>query len=128
MMKLITAQTYCSRIPPPPLNHRFLAGLFKVEWEGKGFVGLSAKSYYCFSDDPKKDKLSAKGINKSADISRQHFLSVKNTKCSISATNRGFLLKDNKMYTYEMDRKGLTYFYCKRKVLSDGVSTTFLDI
>ena len=28
-------------------------GLFKVEWEGQGIVGLCSKTYYCFG---KKDK------------------------------------------------------------------------
>ena len=70
-----------------------------MEWEGKGFVGLSAKTYYCFNNDPKDDKVSAKGINKSANISKEHFLAVKNTMESVSATNRGFVLRDNKMYT-----------------------------
>ena len=102
--------------------------MFKVEWEGEGFIGLAAKTYYCFTNDQKKDKVSTKGINKSANISKQDFLSVKDTKASVSAVNRGFLFKDNKMFTCEMERKGLSYFYCKRKVLDDGVSTTFLDI
>ncbi|KAL5260053.1 hypothetical protein ACHWQZ_G010240 [Mnemiopsis leidyi] len=58
-------------------------GLFKVEWQGKGFVGLSAKTYFCFSDDPKHDKLSTKGVNKSAGITRSDFLRVKETKETI---------------------------------------------
>ena len=36
-------------------------GLFKVEWERKGIVGLCSKTYYCFGA---KDKLSCKGVNK----------------------------------------------------------------
>ena len=36
-------------------------GLFKVEWEGQGIVGLCSKTYYSFGA---KDKLSCKGVNK----------------------------------------------------------------
>ena len=111
-----------------PLHYAILTGLFKVEWQGKGFVGLSAKTYFCFSDDPKHDKLSTKGVNKSAGITRSDFLRVKETKETVSAVNRGFLVKNNQTFSYEMERKGLSFFYCKRKVLDDGISTTYLDI
>ena len=36
-------------------------GLFKVEWEGQGIVGLCSKTYYCFGA---KDTFSCKGVNK----------------------------------------------------------------
>ena len=67
-------------------------------------------------------------MNKSAGITKSDFLTVKDTKETISATNRGFLVKNNEVFTYEMRRRGLSYFYCKRKVLDDGVSTTYLDL
>ena len=106
-----------------------LPGLFKVEWSGSGFVGLAAKTYFCFDpDDNQKEKCSTKGINKAAQISIDHFRSVLQTKNSVSSTNRGFILKDNTMLSYAMERSGLSYFYCKRKVLEDGISTTYLDI
>jgi len=90
---------------------------------------LSAKTYFCFGpDDQQKEKCSAKGINKSAKLTYEHFRSVLNSKKAVSATNRGFILKDNKMLSYKMERAGLSYFYCKRKVLADGMSTTYLDI
>ena len=104
----------------------YFTGLFKVEWTGKGFIGLSAKTYFCYGD--KGGKCSTKGINKTQDITREHFLSVIRTKKSVSATNRGFIFKNNNIFTYEMSRIGLSYFYCKRKVLDDGVSTTYLDL
>ena len=104
-------------------------GLFKTEWEGDGFIGLSAKTYYCYDkSDPTQDKYSSKGLNKSIKLSREHFKNVLNTKKSSSHKNKGFIMKDKFMYTYEMERSGLGYFYCKRKVLDDGVSTTYLDI
>ncbi|KAL5265864.1 hypothetical protein ACHWQZ_G002033 [Mnemiopsis leidyi] len=104
-------------------------GLFKIEWSGGGFVGLAAKTYFCFNPDEKqKEKCSTKGINKAAKISIDHFRSVLHTKQSVSSTNRGFILKNNTMLSYAMERSGLSYFYCKRKVLDDGISTTYLDI
>ena len=40
----------------------------------------------------------------------------------------GFKVRNNGVCTYRQMRNGFTYFYCKRKVLSDGVSTQPLDI
>ncbi|KAL5263054.1 hypothetical protein ACHWQZ_G008450 [Mnemiopsis leidyi] len=98
-------------------------GLFKIEWSGGGFVGLAAKTYFCFNpDNRQKEKCSTKGINKAAKISIDHFRSVLHTKQSVSSTNRGFILKDNNMLSYAMERSGLSYFYCKRKVLNDGTA------
>ena len=40
-------------------------GLFKLEWEGKGFVGLCSKTYYCFGGKTKKkdeNKQVSKGL------------------------------------------------------------------
>ena len=55
-------------------------------------------------------------------------MSVLKTKKSISGTNRGFVKKDGMLRTYEQERAGLLYFYGKRKVDEDDVSTTALDI
>ena len=100
-----------------------------MEWLGDGFIGLVAKTYFCFDDaNPEKNKYSSKGINKSIQLSREHFLNVLKTKKASSHTNKGFIMKDKNMFTYEMERIGLSYFYCKRKVLEDGISTTYLDI
>ena len=60
-------------------------GLFKTEWSGDGFIGLSAKTYYCYDkSDPTQDKYSSKGLNKSIKLSREHFMNVLNTKKSSS--------------------------------------------
>ena len=103
-------------------------GLFKVEWEGEGIVALCSKTYYCFGT---KSKFSCKGINKQNNediISKEMYVQVLTTKQSQSGVNKGFRVKDNGVYTYTQSRTGFTYFYPKRKVLSDGVSTTYLDI
>ena len=105
------------------------SGLFKVEWSGRGFVGLNAKTYFCFGPDgEQKEKCSTKGISKAAKLTIDHFRSVLADKRSVSSVNRGFMVKNNTMLSYNMERSGLSYFYCKRNVLEDGISTTYLDI
>ena len=101
-------------------------GLFKVEWEGQGIIGLCSKTYYCFGA---KDKFSCKGVNKKCnDINKDKYLNVLLTKQNSAGVNRGFRVVNNTMYTYEQVRDAFSYFYPKRKVLADGVSTTPLEI
>lgn len=50
------------------------------------------------------------------------------TQKASSGVNMGFKLNNNKICTYRQKRNGFTYFYCKRKVLSDGISTEPLDV
>jgi hypothetical protein len=50
------------------------------------------------------------------------------SKKSGSSTNRGFRSMDNQVFTYFQERSGFSYFYPKRKVLEDGVSTAPLEI
>lgn len=100
--------------------------LFKVEWEGEGVIGLCRKTYYCFGA---KDKFSCKGVNKKChDINKDKHLNVLLTKQKSSGVNRGFRVVNNTIYTYTQVRDAFSYFYPKRKVLEDGVSTTPLDI
>ena len=101
-------------------------GLFKTEWEGDGIIGLCSKTYYCFGS---QDKFSCKGVNKKCNvIDKDKYLNVLLTKQNSSGVNRGFRVVDNNMYTYEQTRNGFSYFYPKRKVLADGVSTLPLHI
>ncbi|CAH3193475.1 unnamed protein product, partial [Porites evermanni] len=101
-------------------------GLFKVEWEGQGIIGLCSKTYYCFGA---KDKFSCKGVNKKCnDINKDKYLNVLLTKQNSSGVNRGFRVVNNTIYTYTQVRDAFSYFYPKRKVLADGVNTTPLDI
>ncbi len=95
-------------------------GLFKVEWEGDGIVAL------CWGS---KDKFSCKGVNKrSNEINKDKYINVLLTKENGSGTNKGFRVMNNSMYTYTQVRDAFSYFYPKRKVLDDGVSTLPLDI
>ena len=103
-------------------------GLFKLEWEGDGIIGLCSKTYYCFGDDA-GDKYSSKGIQQRRnDLTKERYLAVLETQISGSGVNRGFRVRENRIATYEQARAGLSYFYPKRKVLSDGRCTEPLDI
>ena len=101
-------------------------GLFKVEWEVEGIIGLCSKTYYCFGA---RDKFSCKGVNKKTnEINKEKYLNVLLTKQNSGGVNRGFRVVNNAMYAYAQVRDAFLYFYPKRKVLQDGVSTLPLDI
>lgn len=86
---------------------------------------------YCVenNENVRTSESSCKGLNKS---NFSHPLTLYNEvlfyQSSAGETNRGFRARDNTMFTYTQHRQGLTSHYPKRKVLADGVSTTFLDI
>ena len=101
-------------------------GLFKIEWCGDGFIGLCSKTYYCFGST---DKCTTKGLNKRQNtIDKDVFLSVLTNRRSGSGVNRGFRVRDSSVMTYIQERAALTYFYPKRKVLEDGLTTAPLDL
>ena len=101
-------------------------GLFKVEWSGDGFVGLCSKTYYCFGPT---DKYSTKGLSKRHnDIDKNAFLEVLTNRRSGSGKNRGFRVRHSTVLTYVQERAALTYFYAKRVVHEDGVSTGPVDV
>ena len=102
------------------------SGLFKVEWKGQGIIGLCSKTYYCFGA---KDNFSCRGVNKKCnDINKDKYLHVLLSKQNSAGVNRSFRVVNNTMYTYTQLRDAFSYFYPKRKVLEDGVSTTSLNI
>ena len=107
----LSRQAYDKRTP----------GLFKREWHGDGFIGLSSKTYYCFGG---VDKFSTKGLNKTRnEINKDKFMQVLTSRVSGTGVNRGFQVKNSSMYTYVQERAALTYFYPKRIVIEDGVTT-----
>jgi len=102
-------------------------GLFKEEFEGDGIIALNSKTYFCWSDGG-DTKYSSKGLSKRSNaLSRECFLNVLRSGESMRGVNTGFVRKDNETFTYEQLKTGLTYFYAKRKVLADGVSTSNID-
>ena len=103
-------------------------GLFKLEASGQEMICLSSKTYVLQHADG-TCKFSCKGINKSAVTNPlDTYQSVLDTRQSVSGTNRGFRSRNNTVWTYEQKRNGFGYFYCKRKVLDDGVQTVPLKL
>ena len=108
-------------------------GKFKAEFEGDGMVCLNSKVFHIWGVD-KEDKLgvktSCKGTQKKRnELLKEHFLDVLNTQQPHSVENAGFV-KDSRgtIKTYTQKKHGFGYFYAKRKVLEDGVTTTHLHI
>ena len=102
-------------------------GLFKEEFVGDGIIALNSKTYYCWSASD--TKFSTKGIsNKLNKPTKEALLKVLETKESLCGTNRGFIKRDNSIFTYCQLRTGLTYFYAKRMVGEDGVTTYPIDL
>ena len=62
------------------------------------------------------------------DIDKDKYLNVLLTKENSAGLNRGFRVVNNTMYTYAQVRDAFSYFYPKRKVLEDEISTLPLDI
>ncbi len=101
-------------------------GLFKEEWQGQGMVALCSKTYFGFG---KTSKVSCKGLQKKRNnFNKEHYLKVLTNQASGRGINRGFRSLHASVVTYTQARTGLTYFYGKRKVLEDGISTAPLDI
>ena len=110
-------------------------GKFKEEFNGIGMICLNAKVYHIWSDYVDNDgqflsKTSCKGVQKKRnELVREDFLSrLQNPKEKHFVQNAGFVKDGLNTRTYTQDKEGLNYFYCKRKVLADGISTTHLDI
>jgi hypothetical protein len=102
-------------------------GLFKVEFEGKSTYALCSKLYFVEGDT--KNKYSCKGINKNQnEISKDRFHNVLFNNEKDMCVNKGFRVVNNEMVTYIQQKRGLSYYYDKRRVLEDGVSTVPLDI
>ena len=98
-------------------------GLFKLEAKGEGIIALCSKTYVLKKPDG-TCKLSCKGLNKNAlDDPYALYKQVLETKVPASGVNRGIRARMNTVYTYEQERQAISYFYCKRKLLQDGINT-----
>ena len=56
------------------------------------------------------------------------YLNVLKTKRSWVGVNKGFVCKNHQVFTYTQKRAGLNFFYGKRKVLEDGITTIRLGL
>ena len=117
--KAITLKAYEKRTP----------GLFKVETIKDKAICLCSKMYICSDLTEENIKFSTKGIQKAGnDITYKKFDNVLFGDKKDTATNTGFRMIGGFMKTYTQEKKGLSYAYCKRIVLDDGISTKPLDI
>ena len=104
-------------------------GLFKEEFRGTGIIALNSKTYVCWDETSGQSKCSAKGISKNLNnLQAEIYKDVLQSKTSFTGTNRGFIQKDHKILTYAQQRSGITYYYTKRKVHEDGITTSPLDV
>jgi hypothetical protein len=104
-------------------------GLFKVETMKDKMVSLCSKMYCCSDFDEDKIKFSCKGIQKANNnICYKKFKDVLFNNVHDVAINQGFRYIGGVMKSYEQTKKGLSYVYCKRIVLDDGISTIPLNI
>jgi hypothetical protein len=103
-------------------------GKLHVEWSGDGVIALCSKCYFCV-DNSSKPKYSAKGVSKKHNnLTAKDYLEVLFTQKIKEGVNRGFRVKNNRLYTYLQQKKGLNYFYGKRKVCSDHITTYPTDL
>ena len=103
-------------------------GTFKFEWGGDKMLSLCSKSYI-IEDADGKQKISCKGISKRniLDPMRKFEECLRSKKVNYS-TNVGFRVRDSDIFTYSQSKIGFNYFYCKRQVLMDGISTEPLEV
>ena len=109
-------------------------GKFKLEYSGIGMGCLNSKTYFIWGEKDKdgnpKPKCSAKGAQQKRNtLTKECFQKVLTTTDPKYVENAGFIKdKDGVINTYTQYKKGMSFFYAKRKVLEDNVSTTHLDI
>ena len=87
-------------------------------------VALNSKTYVCWDSVKNTSNASSKGISKRLNVlTADVYKSVLQTQQPFTVINRGFMRKDHQMVTYKQSREWITYYYAKRQVLKDGVST-----
>ena len=119
-----TMQPCCKAVH---VYHKRTPGLFKEEFSGTGIIALNAKTYHTFNAST--SKTSTKGIMRNLNsFNKAHFLGTLTTKKPVFGTNKGIMRKNNSMVTYTQLRSGLSFFYAKRLVCDDGVSTLPINL
>ena len=114
-------------------------GLFKPEFIGVRGVFNSSKCYIVQNDEC-KNKYSCKGVSKkqndmtfqrykdNLEVSIQLGLNPELENITVDKVkNTGFRMHDQRIITYEQVKLGLSAYYDKRYVLSDGIHTRLLD-
>jgi len=84
------------------------------------------KCYFCFGE--KKKQVSKGIIIKQNKFNKNDYLNVLKSQQRATGMNTSFRAKNNSVYTYQQTKRALSYFYPKRKVMANGISTTPLDL
>ena len=115
----ITRKQYGKRTP----------GMYKLEYSGIGMICLNSKVYHIWDADG-RTKTACKGIQERRNtLEKEDFLRVLlEQKNDHKVENAGFIKDGLQTKTYTQWKKGLNYFYAKRIVLDDGITTTHLKI
>ena len=105
------------------------SGKYKIEFIGVGMICLNSKVFHIWRDK-EVTKTSCKGVQKRRNpLTKETFLNVlENPLYNHLVTNCGFIINRMETETYVQTKRGLSYFYCKRKVHDDGIHTSPLDI
>ena len=94
-------------------------------------VCLNSKTYIIWkTEDGKNFKLSSKGVQEKRNtLTPQDFINALSTQVPMIIENVGMIRdQEGVIHTYTQQKQGISFFYGKRKVLADNVSTTHLDI
>ena len=103
------------------------AGHFKLEFQEEAILSLCSKSYICVSTFG--NKLAHKGVSAAQNPVRfENFKKVLNGATRIAATNKAIQVWNKPTTAYEQTNIGLASIYVKRKVCSDGLATTSLEL
>ena len=113
----IARQTFMKSMP----------GKFKLEFCSTLMALLSPKSYIC--SGPEGDKLTCKGVNtKQNKLTFDDYFQVLTSQDTLTIANTGFRTKNHSVYSYKQNKRGLSSFHCKQRVLDCGIKTEPLDL
>ena len=108
-------------------------GKFKPEFVGEGILCLDSKVYHVWGTDKEGQeitKTSCKGVQKKRnEVLKLYFLDVIETQNPCKFEDAGFIRnEEGTIDTYTQEKRGCHTYTQEKKVLSDGVSTTHIDI
>ena len=90
---------------------------------------LCSQTYCCYDVTSNILNFSGKGLNKrlleqSGDGPLEKYRRVLNEKVNVTLNNTGFRTNNHSVASYEQVKKGLSYFYPKRRIVeTDGIHT-----
>ena len=94
---------------------------------------LCSNTYCCYDVTSDKLKFSSKGVNErvleqSGDGPLEKDRRVLNEKVNVPSNNRGFRTYNHSVASYQQVKKGLSYFYPRKIVETDGIHTQPLNL